>query len=41
MELSMKIIPTTLSQISLLAFFGQSSFHDEKSDHFAVSFVQG
>lgn len=40
-ELSFKIHPTTLSQISLLAFIGQSGYHDEKSDHFAVSFIQG
>lgn len=40
-ELSFKIHPTTISQISLLAFIGQSGYHDEKSDHFAVSFIQG
>lgn len=40
-ELSFKIIPSTLLQISLLAFIGQSGFHDERSDHLAVSFVQG
>ncbi|GAB0086236.1 Protein eyes shut [Sergentomyia squamirostris] len=41
LELSLKIIPTTLNQISLLAFIGQSGFHDEKSDHVAISFIQG
>lgn len=40
-ELSFKIHPTTISQISLLAFIGQNGYHDEKSDHFAVSFIQG
>ncbi|XP_039488830.1 protein eyes shut isoform X1 [Drosophila santomea] len=41
LELSFKILPQTMSQISLLAFFGQSGYHDEKSDHLAVSFIQG
>lgn len=41
MELSLNIVPTTLSQISLVAFIGQNGFHDEKSDHMAISFVQG
>lgn len=41
LELSFKIHPTTISQISLLAFIGQNGYHDEKSDHFAVSFIQG
>lgn len=41
MELSFRIAPTTQSQISLLAFMGQTGFHDDKSDHFAVSFIQG
>ncbi|XP_030383778.1 protein eyes shut [Scaptodrosophila lebanonensis] len=41
LELSFKILPQTMSQISLLAFLGQSGFHDEKSDHLAVSFIQG
>lgn len=40
-ELNFKIIPTTMSQISLLAFLGQTGYHDEKSDHLAVSFIQG
>lgn len=40
-ELSFKIIPSTLLQISLLAFIGQTGLHDERSDHLAVSFVQG
>ncbi|KAH8281394.1 hypothetical protein KR054_000271, partial [Drosophila jambulina] len=40
-ELSFKILPQTMSQISLLAFLGQSGYHDEKSDHLAVSFIQG
>lgn len=30
-----------MSQISLLAFLGQTGYHDEKSDHLAVSFIQG
>ncbi|XP_059616648.1 protein eyes shut, partial [Phlebotomus argentipes] len=41
LELTFKILPATISQISLLAFVGQSGFHDEKSDHMAVSFIQG
>lgn len=41
MELSLKIMPTTLSQISLIAFLGQTGYHDEKSDHMAISFIQG
>ena len=41
MELSFKISPTSLSQISMLVFLGQSGYHDEKSDHLAVSFIQG
>ncbi|XP_030556958.1 protein eyes shut, partial [Drosophila novamexicana] len=41
LELSFKILPQTMSQISLLAFLGQSGYHDEKSDHLAVSFIQG
>lgn len=41
LEFSFKIIPTTLSQISLLAFIGQNGHHDDKSDHLAVSFIQG
>nr|XP_019544869.2 protein eyes shut [Aedes albopictus] len=40
-EFSFKIIPTTVSQISLLAFVGQLDDHSEKSDHFSVSFIQG
>ncbi|XP_053692498.1 protein eyes shut [Sabethes cyaneus] len=40
-EFSFKIIPTTLSQISLLAFLGQRDDHTERSDHFSVSFIQG
>ncbi|XP_012155413.1 protein eyes shut isoform X2 [Ceratitis capitata] len=40
-ELSFKILPQTMSQISLLAFLGQSGYHDEKSDHLAISFIQG
>ncbi|XP_055637815.1 protein eyes shut [Toxorhynchites rutilus septentrionalis] len=39
-EFSFKIIPTTSSQISLLAFLGQQD-HTERSDHFSVSFIQG
>lgn len=41
MELSFTIIPATLNQISLLAFLGQSGYHNEKSDHLAISFIQG
>ncbi|XP_062549103.1 protein eyes shut isoform X2 [Armigeres subalbatus] len=40
-EFSFKIIPTTISQISLLAFVGQLDDHSERSDHFSVSFIQG
>ena len=40
-ELSFKVLPTTLQQISLLAFLGQTGYHDEKSDHLAISFIQG
>lgn len=40
-ELSFKIVPSTMYQISLLAFIGQSGVHDEKSNHLSVSFVQG
>ncbi|XP_055597303.1 protein eyes shut [Uranotaenia lowii] len=40
-EFSFKIIPTTTSQISLLAFLGQLDDHNERSDHFSVSFIQG
>ncbi|XP_058452918.1 protein eyes shut [Malaya genurostris] len=40
-EFSFKIIPTTTSQISLLAFVGQWDDHTERSDHFSVSFIQG
>ncbi|XP_053960262.1 protein eyes shut isoform X2 [Anastrepha ludens] len=40
-ELSFKILPQTMSQISLLAFLGQTGYHDEKSDHLAISFIQG
>ncbi|CRL07542.1 CLUMA_CG020507, isoform A [Clunio marinus] len=41
LDLSFKITPSTSSQISLLAFLGQNGVHDEKSDHLAVSFIQG
>lgn len=41
LEMSFKILPQTMSQISLLAFLGQSSVHNDKSDHLAVSFIQG
>ncbi|XP_055547173.1 protein eyes shut [Wyeomyia smithii] len=40
-EFSFKIIPTTISQISLLAFLGQQDDHTDRSDHFSVSFIQG
>lgn len=42
-ELSLKIIPRTQWQIALLVFVGQGggAVHDERSAHFAVSFVQG
>lgn len=40
-EFSFKIIPTTTSQISLLAFMGQMDDHTERGDHFSVSFIQG
>uniref|UniRef100_A0A1B0CEK3 Basement membrane-specific heparan sulfate proteoglycan core protein n=1 Tax=Lutzomyia longipalpis TaxID=7200 RepID=A0A1B0CEK3_LUTLO len=41
LEMTFKILPATITQISLLAFVGQSGYHDEKSDHLAVSFIQG
>lgn len=41
LDLSFRIAPATSSQISLLAFIGQGGPHDEKSDHLAVSFIQG
>ncbi|KAI9585808.1 hypothetical protein GQX74_001655 [Glossina fuscipes] len=41
LELSFKILPQTMSQIALLAFLGQTGYHDEKSDHLAISFIQG
>ena len=41
LDLSFRISPTTVSQISLLAFIGQSGSHDDRSDHLAVSFIQG
>ncbi|XP_052864625.1 protein eyes shut [Anopheles cruzii] len=40
-EFSFKIIPTTASQISLLAFIGQPGDHHELGDHFSVSYIQG
>uniref|UniRef100_A0A182PMD4 Protein eyes shut n=1 Tax=Anopheles epiroticus TaxID=199890 RepID=A0A182PMD4_9DIPT len=40
-EFSFKIIPTTTAQISLLAFIGQPYDHNDQSDHFSVSFIQG
>lgn len=41
MELSFRMVPSTQSQISLLAFLGQAGHHDDTSDHMAVSFIQG
>jgi EYS protein len=41
LDLSFRVAPATSSQISLLAFIGQNGPHDEKSDHLAVSFIQG
>lgn len=41
MDLSFRIAPSTLNQIALLAFVGQPGYHDDKSDHLAVSFVKG
>lgn len=41
LEISFSIRPTTISQISLIAFLGQSGSHDESSDHLAISFIQG
>ncbi|KFB39688.1 crumbs [Anopheles sinensis] len=40
-EFSFKIIPTTMSQISLLAYIGQADDHQDQSEHFAISFIQG
>lgn len=41
LELSFRIVPSTLNQIALLAFVGQTGYHDDKADHLAVSFVKG
>ncbi|KAG5871346.1 hypothetical protein JTB14_008043 [Gonioctena quinquepunctata] len=41
MELKFRFTPTTMEQISLLLFIGQSVHHDFYSDHIAVSFVKG
>lgn len=41
LEISFKIKPTTISQISLIGFLGQNGLHDESSDHLAISFIQG
>lgn len=41
MELIFKFSPTTMDQISILMFIGQSGMHDSSSDHMAVSFVKG
>lgn len=41
MELSFRIAPSTLNQIALLAFVGQTGYHDDRADHLAVSFVKG
>ncbi|KAJ8974428.1 hypothetical protein NQ317_019280 [Molorchus minor] len=40
-ELKFRFTPTTMEQISLLLFVGQSGHHDFYSDHLAVSFVKG
>lgn len=40
-QFKFKIAPTTMQQISLLAFIGQNAVHDDKSDHLAISFIQG
>lgn len=41
LELSFRIVPSTLNQIALLAFVGQTGYHDDKADHLAISFVKG
>lgn len=41
LEMHFKIKPHNMDQIALLAFLGQSSLHDPKSDHLAVTFVKG
>lgn len=41
MELTFKIKPNTIDQISLLLFIGQHGFHDSTSDHMSVSYVKG
>lgn len=41
MDLSFRIVPSTLNQIALLAFVGQAGYHGDKADHLAVSFVKG
>lgn len=41
MEIKFRFTPSTMDQISLLLFMGQSGQHDFYSDHLAVSFVKG
>ncbi|XP_060517827.1 protein eyes shut [Cylas formicarius] len=41
LEINFRFTPTTVEQISLLLFIGQSGQHDFFSDHLAVSFVKG
>lgn len=40
-EIRFRISPTTIDQISLLLFIGQSGYHSYYSDHLAVTFVKG
>lgn len=41
MELKFKFVPSTMDQIAILMFIGQTGLHDATSDHMAVSFVKG
>lgn len=41
MELSLKIMPSVMDQISLILFLGQHGVHDSSADHMAISFVKG
>ncbi|KAL3282924.1 hypothetical protein HHI36_006082 [Cryptolaemus montrouzieri] len=40
-EIKFKFIPTSMDQISMLLFIGQTGYHDIFSDHVAVSFIKG
>uniref|UniRef100_T1HCE3 Uncharacterized protein n=1 Tax=Rhodnius prolixus TaxID=13249 RepID=T1HCE3_RHOPR len=40
-ELHFRFVPSSLDQIALMIFIGQSHPHDSSSDHLAVSFIKG